>query len=187
MHVVTLPQHAVPAVLRAQVITLQDQAWPATGADRSRGHDPALHPIRMLLVEADVVLASLAILSKSIIHRGHRFAASGLSTVVTDRAHRARGHGHRLVTAARESMAASGADLGIFTCDPALAGFYQRAGWQVLPGTVLIGGTPEAPFPSDQFNKATLARLFTDHARAHRHSFDHARIQLYPGEIDKLW
>jgi aminoglycoside 2'-N-acetyltransferase I len=188
MRVVSFPQHAVPPALHTQVVALQDQAWPRDSGEPPTDHDPALHPVAMLLVDdGDLVLASLAILSKPITHDGQRYAASGLSTVVTDQAQRGRGHGHRLITAAREQIAASGADLGIFTCDRPLAVFYQRAGWRVLPGTVLIGGTPEAPFPSDQFDKFTLADLVTDHARDHAASFDNTRIELYPGEIDKLW
>jgi aminoglycoside 2'-N-acetyltransferase I len=144
--------------------------------------------VTMLLVDdRELVLASLAILSKEISHGGRRFAASGLSTVVTDSSQRRRGHGHRLVTAAREQIAASGADLGIFSCDRALAGFYQRAGWRVLPGTVLIGGTPADPFPSDRFDKVVLAELFTEQAREHAAGFLNARIELFPGVIDTLW
>lgn len=84
-------------------------------------------------------------------------------------------------------IAASGADLGIFTCDRPLRGFYEGAGWQVLPGSVLIGGTPEAPLPSDLFDKVTLAAFFTDHPRRHAKDFDCSRIELYPGDIDRLW
>ena len=57
----------------------------------------------------------------------------------------------------------------------------------VLPGTVLVGGTPEAPFPSDQFDKVTMARFFSPHARTLADTFVGCRIELYPGEIDKLW
>jgi Predicted acyltransferase len=185
MRVVSFAQDAVPALLRTQVMALEDQEWPTESRD---GHDPALHPIWMMLVDPhDTVLASLAVLSKSIIHDGERYLANGLSAVVTDRAHRGRGHGQRLVHAARDLIAAGGADLGIFTCDPPLADFYQRCGWRILPGTVLVGGTPDAPFPSDRFGKVTLATLFTEHARTHAATFEHARIELYPGEIDKLW
>ncbi|MEO6502131.1 MAG: GNAT family N-acetyltransferase [Jatrophihabitantaceae bacterium] len=188
MRVLSFFQHAVPAVLQAQVLTLQEQAWPRRAGEPSTGHDPALQPVTMLLVDdREGVLASLAVLSKEIAHNGRRFAASGLSTVVTDQSQRGRGYGHQLVTAARDQIAASGADLGIFSCDRELAGFYRRAGWRVLPGTVLIGGTPENPFPSDRLGKLVLAELFTDHARAHAASFDQARIELYPGEIDTLW
>ena len=188
MRILSFPQHAVPPALQAQVVALQDQAWPRSAGEPWTGHDPALRPVTMLLVDdGEAVLASLAVLSKEIAHDGQRFAASGLSTVVTDSSHRGRGHGHRLVSAAREQIAASGADLGIFSCDRPLAAFYRRAGWRVLPGTVLIGGTPADPFPSDRFDKVVLAGLFTEHAREHAASFEHARIELYPGEIDKLW
>lgn len=188
MRVLSFPQHAVPPALHVQIVALQDQAWPRSTSEPSTDHDPALHPVTMLLVDdREVVLASLAILSKEIAHDGQRYTASGLSTVVTDQSQRKRGYGHRLVTAARAQLATSGADLGIFTCDRALAMFYRRAGWRILPGTVLIGGTPENPFPSDRFDKVVLADLFTDHARDHAASFNHARIELYPGEIDKLW
>ena len=191
VRIVSFPQEAMPAALRAQSLALQDQAWPRDHDGAPSEHDPALHPISVLLLDDahddEIVLASLDILSKQLTHHGQRYAASGLSAVVTDRTQRGRGYGHRLVTAARELIKASGADLGIFTCDRPLAGFYERAGWRVLPGAVLIGGTPDAPFPSDQFDKVTLAAFFTERARRHAMTFDHARIGLYPGNIDKLW
>ena len=84
-------------------------------------------------------------------------------------------------------MEARGADLGIFTCDSYLMRFYEGAGWKHLPGTVLIGGTPEEPFPSDQFDKVTLARFFSAKAKDAEADFVGARIELYPGEIDTLW
>jgi len=186
--VLTFAQHAVPPALQAQIVALHDQAWPRSAGEPSTSHDPALRPVTMLLVDdREHVLASLAILSKDLRHDGQSYAASGLSAVVTDQSHRNRGYGHRLVAAAREQIVARGADLGIFTCDRALAAFYRRAGWHILPGTVLIGGTAQDPLPSDRFDKVVLADLFTDHAREHAASFDHARIELYPGGIDKLW
>jgi GNAT superfamily N-acetyltransferase len=141
----------------------------------------------MLLIDEGRVVSALDILSKELVHCGQRYAASGLSTVVTDEALRGRGYGLKLVEAAREAIAASGVDLGIFTCDTPLRTFYERAGWQVLPGTVLVGGTPEAPFPSDQFDKVTLASFFSAKARRFADTFVGCRIELYPGEIDKLW
>ncbi|HWD45843.1 MAG TPA: hypothetical protein VHM23_19395 [Actinomycetota bacterium] len=54
---------------------------------------------------------------------------------------------------------------------------------------MLIGGTPEAPFPSDRpgFDKPTMGGLFSAEARRRRGSFRGARIPLFPGEIDRLW
>lgn len=188
MRVLSFAPHQVPAAVRTQVAALEEQTWPREPGEPAGEHDPALRPETMVLVDGDgVVLASLAILSKEISHAGRRFAARGLSAVVTDQACRGRGHGLRLVTAARERIASSGADLGVFSCDRPLAGFYLRAGWQLLPGTVLVGGTPDDPLPSDRFDKLVLAGLFTEHAREHAASFEHARIELYPGTIDRLW
>ncbi len=188
MRIVSFPEADVPRELRVQVRALHDEAWPDYKAERDGPvHDPALRPLSMLLLDGDRVLSALDILSKQIHHRGQGFDASGLSTVVTGRANRGKGHGHRLVQAARDAIEASGADLGIFTCDSPLQAFYERGGWQLLPGTVLVGGTPEAPFPSDQFDKVTMARFFSQRARTLADAFVGCRIELYPGEIDKLW
>ena len=189
--ILTWPQDDVPGDLRTQVNALHDQAWPRDpGAPERRsaaGHDPALAPLSMLLVADGRVLAALDILSKELEHAGERYAASGLSTVVTDEALRGRGYGGRLVRAAYETVAASGADLGIFTCDRPLGPFYGSAGWAILPGTVLVGGTPRDPFPSDQWDKVTLAAFFSERARRNAGDFSDARIGLYPGTIDRLW
>lgn len=177
---------ATPGGLRAQVLGLQRQAWPGAAP----GHDPALRPLSMLLVDDGVVLAALDILFNGIVHAGRRWGAAGLSTVVTRREVRGRGYGTDLVTAARSRMMVNpGLDLGLFTCDRPLQAFYASAGWRLLPGSVLVGGTPGAPFPSDQpgFDKVTMGDFFSVAARRERRSFDGARIGLYPGEIDKLW
>jgi GNAT superfamily N-acetyltransferase len=193
MAILSFPEAATPPQLRAQVLALQRQAWPPADATAQASgtltHDPALGPVSMLLVEDGRVLAALDILSKQLVHAGRRYRAGGLSTVVTRRAARGHGYGRRLVVAARRAMAAGDLDLGLFTCDRRLQGFYQRAGWELLAGAVLIGGTRSCPFPSDQpgVDKVTMAAFFSTAAQRQRSSFQHARIELYPGEIDKLW
>jgi aminoglycoside 2'-N-acetyltransferase I len=178
----------VPVELRRQVIALQDEEWPSERpGDLAPWHDPSLYPVSMLLVDADRVVAALDVLSKDLFHVGVRYAASGVSAVVTDPARRGEGHGVRLARAARGLMEDRGADLGIFTCDRHLQAFYERAGWDALEGTVLVGGTPEEPFPSDALEKVTMAAFFSDRARAAAPRFAGARIELYPGRIDKLW
>ncbi|MFI5695749.1 GNAT family N-acetyltransferase [Kribbella sp. NPDC051586] len=195
MQIESYPEAAVPTDLRRQVHALQDDAWPAapapsTPADSSADalvHDPALDPLSMLLIDDGTVVAALDILHKTLDHAGNTFRAGGLSTVVTRKDRRGHGYGHRLVTAARAAM--TDLDLALFTCDRPLQPFYERAGFQLLPGTVLIGGTPDDPFPSDQpgFGKVTLAAFFTSAAEQAAPSFDNTRIALYPGAIDKLW
>ncbi|HTW19183.1 MAG TPA: GNAT family N-acetyltransferase [Mycobacteriales bacterium] len=193
MRVLSINEAELPAAFRAQVVAASREAWPADPADAGSaveaGHDPQLSPLAMLLLDGDVVVSALTVLSKGIEHLGRRYAASGLSAVVTPTRFRHRGYGERLVTAAHDALAAGGIDLGIFTCDRPLQAFYERAGWRVLPGTVVIGGTPEAPFPSDQagFDKVTMGALFSARALAHATDFDNARIALHPGDVDKLW
>jgi hypothetical protein len=36
-------------------------------------------------------------------------------------------------------------------------------------------------------DKVTMAAFFSDHARAHWPQFVGADVDLYPGEIDRLW
>jgi len=141
----------------------------------------------MLLLREGRVVSALDILSKDVHHRGDVYAASGLSTVVTDCAQRGRGFGHHLVQAAYEEIGRRGADLGLFTCDPLLQPFYEEAGWRTLNGTVLIGGTPDHSLRSDHEGKITMGHFYSTHARSHAAEFIGALIALYPGEIDKLW
>ncbi|MFJ3235757.1 GNAT family N-acetyltransferase [Streptomyces sp. NPDC086787] len=194
MRILSFPEEATPAELRAQVHEIQEQAWPSPpGPDvpppGAPVHDPALRPLSMLLVDDGTVLAALDILTKQITHAGAPYAAAGLSTVVTRQEARGHGHGRRLVAAARQTMAERSLDLGLFTCDRPLRTFYESAGWHVLPGAVLIGGTPQAPFPSDRpgFDKVTMAAFFSPEARQAETLFRNSRIELYPGETDKLW
>ncbi|WP_307853994.1 GNAT family N-acetyltransferase [Streptomyces tagetis] len=185
----TFPEARTPPALRGQVRRLQTEAWPEPEPAPGPVHDPALSPLSVLLVDDGRVLAALDVLAKEITHRGHRYAAGGLSTVVTDPAVRHRGHGRHLVTEARRMMAELPFDLALFTCDRPLRGFYESAGWQVLAGTVLVGGTPADPFPSDApgFDKVTLAGFFSPAARRAQATFAGARVGLYPGVIDRLW
>ncbi|MBB5117973.1 acetyltransferase [Streptomyces eurocidicus] len=185
MRIMTFAEEDVPAELRARADALREQAWPGGGP-----HDPALRPVTMLLVSPDgEVPAALDILTKEIVHGGRPYRAAGLSAVVTDAARQGRGYGRRLVAAARETIRESGADLGLFTCDRPLRGFYESAGWDELEGAVLIGGTPREPFPSDGpgFDKVTMAGFFTARAKRDAGAFRGSRVELYPGEIDRLW
>jgi aminoglycoside 2'-N-acetyltransferase I len=187
MRIFTSPEAELAPELRLQVSALEHQAWAGIEPTVGHLHDPALAPLSMLLLEGGRVVAALAVLSKEIVHGGERYAASGLSTVVTDSSMRRRGYGRRLVSAGRELIAASGVDVGIFTCDTPLRPFYESAGWQLLPGVVLVGGTPEDPLASDSFDKVTMGLLLSERARLHDEDFRDTRIELYPGPIDRLW
>lgn len=190
MRVIVAAIADLPEPLAAQIREIQEQAWPTAPGAAVSGPDPALAPVAMaLLDDHEVVVASLVILRKQLSHAGQDWYGGGLSAVATRADLRGQGHGHALVVAARAEMAAMGLDLGIFTCDRHLLEFYQRAGWEELPGAVVIGGTSQEPFPSDQpgFDKVTMGAFFTPTAQTRRESFTHSRIALHPGLIDKLW
>ncbi|MCX5608209.1 MULTISPECIES: GNAT family N-acetyltransferase [unclassified Streptomyces] len=187
MRVLGLGEAGVPAALARQVADLEARAWPGS----SPGHDPALAPRALLLVDADgTVAAALALLYKEIGVAGRTYRAAGLSGVVTRPELRGRGLGGRLVAAARSELAADPAvDLALFSCDRPLAPFYEAAGFAPLPGTVLVGGTPGEPLATDEpgFDKAVVAAFFTADPDRDRAAFTGIRVPLYPGTIDRLW
>ncbi|MFE1412626.1 GNAT family N-acetyltransferase [Streptomyces sp. NPDC058746] len=187
MRVLGFAEGEVPAGLARQVAGLEDAAWPGS----SPGHDPALAPRALLLVDGGgAVAASLALLFKTIPLAGRTYRAAGLSSVVTRPDARGRGLGGRLVAAAHAELAADPAvDLALFSCDRPLTSFYEAAGFAPLPGTVLVGGTPAEPLCTDGpgFEKDVLAAFFTDTPDRDRAAFTGVRVPLYPGLIDRLW
>jgi predicted GNAT family N-acyltransferase len=152
-------------------------------------HDQSLSPVTYAWLQGQRVVATLDVLSKEISHAGHDYRASGLSWVLTDPEARHHGHGRDLVSAVRNELSRQPVDLVIFTCDTPLRAFYESAGFEQLPGTVIVGGVPDQPFPSDQpgFDKVTMAALLSPRAKEAHAGFAHARIPLYPGTTDKLW
>ncbi|MEV7512633.1 GNAT family N-acetyltransferase [Streptomyces sp. NPDC091201] len=177
----------VPAGLAAQVAALEAEAWPGSVP----GHDPALAPRSLLLLGEDgTVAAALSLLHKEIRLGGRTHRAAGLSSVVTRSALRGRGLGGLLVAAARAELAADPAvDLALFSCDRPLAPFYTAAGFPPLPGTVLVGGTPEEPLATDApgFDKVVPAAFFSDTPDRDRRAFTGVRVPLHPGNVDRLW
>ncbi|MEV6951224.1 GNAT family N-acetyltransferase [Streptomyces sp. NPDC051183] len=185
----TYAADALPAAVAAQVAALEAHAWPGSQS----GHDPALAPRAMVLLDgAGAVAASLALLYKPVPLAGRTYRAAGLSSVVTRASARGRGYGGRLVAAARAALAADPAvDVALFSCDRELTPFYEAAGFAVLPGAVLVGGTPQDPDPlatdAPGFDKNVLAAFFTADPAADRAAFTGARIPLHPGTVDRLW
>ncbi|MCY0937336.1 GNAT family N-acetyltransferase [Streptomyces sp. H34-S4] len=154
----------LPAGPAAQVAALEAQAWPGSAP----GHDPALAPRAVLLLDADGRLAaSLALLHKPVrLADGRTYRAAGLSAVVTRADLRGRGYGSRLVAAARAELAADPAvDLALFSCDRELVPFFAQ------------GAGPADGEGVDDEGRA-------DEVRA---AFTGIRVPLYPGTVDRLW
>lgn len=188
--VMIVPQGAVPHDLKAQIVALLNDAWPSelTLEEQLRRplHDPDRLPLAVILIESGIVLGYLAIPFTTISHSDRAYRAAGLSAVVTHPEQRRRGHGQRLVAAARDTIAASDADIGIFTCDLPLVPFYARCGWTPMPNTAVIGGTRTRPFPAAPLGKRTMMGFFSERALDHRRDFEGAALYLELREGD-LW
>jgi len=188
--ILSYPQAALPPDLKRAALQILEAAWPSGRSLEERLsrplHDPRNTPECMLLRVKGEVVAYLAIPTKTIEHAGVPYTAAGLSAVATHRAHQRRGYAGRLVTAARERIAAAGIDLGVFTCDTPLAPFYVARGWELMPSTVVVGGSRGRPFRADSMDKRTLMGFFTPHAQSHRAAFEDADIYLELRDGD-LW
>lgn len=158
-----------PDDLRRRFALLRHRADPAKrplpGETVPPQHDPALNAISFYsCVDGDVV-SYAAVVRKTITHGEQAFDIAGISSVVTDPVFRGRGFGIRTVSAATRWIERSGADFGIFTCDPPLTRFYAQAGgWPVARDVVLVGGRSEAALRSDTLGKVVLMRFLTGKA-----------------------
>jgi GNAT superfamily N-acetyltransferase len=183
------PEVELPDDLLRQTLVALRSEWPSAFSgsytDRTQLNDPALHATIFSLVVDGKLASHLSVPRKSIEHRGASYKAYGLSGVLTIPAFRGKGHGERVVRAATEFMEEDGADIGLFTCDPALRTFYERCGWSLLEGASLIGGTRAKPFPSDALGKITFGRFFSVRAQARENDFAGTPIwlELHEGHL----
>jgi GNAT superfamily N-acetyltransferase len=141
--------HAIPYnracdTLRRHIALLQHRIAPTSrpppGDPITPEHDPMLDALSFYLMADSRVVSYAAVVHKQIKHGDETFWIAGLSCVATDPDYQGRGLGSRTVGAATRYIEHSTTDIGIFTCDPPLAGFYARAGaWPVVPDVILLG------------------------------------------------
>lgn len=167
--------HAIPYnracdALRRDIALLQHRVAPIAGPPPADPippeHDPMLDALSFYLMADGRVVSYAAVVHKQIEHEDETFWIAGLSCVATDPDYQGRGLGSRAVGAATRYIEHSTIDIGIFTCDPPLAGFYARAGaWPVAPGVILIGSYHEGALSSISLRKVVLMRLFSAKAQ----------------------
>jgi GNAT superfamily N-acetyltransferase len=181
--VVEIPYTRAGTRLRAEFDRLQrrangEPALPA-GAPLEPLHDQALGA-RCFYVRAAGRLASYAAVVRTTARiDGDAWAVAGLSCVATDPEWRRRGLGTTTVAAATRAIERSGADLGVFTCDPELAGFYARAGgWPTAPAATLLGSREPGALSSAALGKVVLMRLLSERARQQPARLERAAIDL---------
>jgi predicted acetyltransferase len=82
-------------------------------------------------------------------HGGETYKVYGVSGVFTYPAFRKEGFGAQIVEAATRHIDASDADFALLFCLPELEAFYARHGWEVMRGTRISYGKPDAPEVDD--------------------------------------
>lgn len=173
-----------PYALQREIAVMLHRVWPDAcpmpGATIPKAHDKELHA-RSFYSYIDGKLISYAgVVRKTIRHDGQTFNIAGLSSVATDPAYRGQGLGLRTVSAATQWIEKqSDIDFGIFTCEPSLAIFYNRAGaWSVVSDVALIGSRDEDALSSQSLDVVVLMRLLSEKAKAYEPSLRHTSINL---------
>ncbi|MCA6102140.1 GNAT family N-acetyltransferase [Bradyrhizobium australafricanum] len=182
MAVEVIAYNRASRALRKEFDLLQCRVYAEPEQDENPAplHDPALDALSFYICADDGrVISYAAVVSKIIRHGAHTFSITGLSHVMTDPDYQGRHLGSRTVAAATRCIERSSADIGIFTCDPPLAQFYERAGaWPVVSDVVLIGSRDEEALSSATLKKIVLMRLLSTKARAQASIFTNATIDL---------
>ena len=185
-----IPYNRACDVLRWDVAMLQHRAAPGFSSRPAKPvppeHDPTLDPLAFYLLAESRVVSYAAVLHKQVACDGETLGIAGLSCVATDPVYQRHGLGSRVVASATRYLEHSTIDMGIFTCDPGLRPFYERAGgWLAMPGVVLVGGSDEGGPSSVTLQKVVLMRLFSAKARdaADRLSRATINLDLPPGQF----
>jgi GNAT superfamily N-acetyltransferase len=169
------------ADLRREFALLQRRVYgePGLDAEASALHDAVFDVLSFYVCGQGRVLSYAALAMKAIVHDGQPYEIAGLSCVMTDPQYQGRGLGLRAVAAATRCLARSNLDIGLFTCDPPLARFYERAGqWPVVSNVVLMGSHDDAALRSDVLGKVVLMRLLSAKARAAASGLQDTTIDL---------
>lgn len=182
-------QRDCPPLFKKQILELMKQEWPhafTNEEDLAWPENEELHPTSLILIDDEIMVSHVGIVWTYLEHEGVIYKAFGLSEVMTYPAYRKKGFGLRLIREAVKWIKKNDADIGIFTCDDQLVHFYESGGWEHIKHTCLVGGTVKKPFRSDQLEKVTLIRFFSENAQINRHQFEGKDIHLELGE-GKLW
>lgn len=169
--------------LRREIADVQARAYgPASDhseAGTAQLHNPVFEAVSFLLRIGGRLVSYAGVVTTTIDADGEPFLASGLSCVATDPEFARRGYASRLVSASTRFIAASGVDLGVFTCAPELARLYTVAGdWQVEPRVVLIGSRDLSALTSTTLDVVVLMRLFSPRAIERARNLRNGTINL---------
>lgn len=170
--------------LKRDIAGLLYQIWPESfpmlETTIPEAHDKELNAYSFYSYRDGKLVSYAGVVHKTIQHDGRIYNIAGLSCVSTDPKYREQGLGLRIVAAATKWIEKQrDIDLGIFTCKPSLASFYNQSGsWPVVPDVVLIGNKNEGALSSESLNLVVLMRLFSEKAKANEPILRHSTINL---------
>ena len=168
--------------LKRQIAVMLNRVWPAEelGEITRNTHAASLHARSFYSYSNGRLVSYAGVVHKTIKHGGQTFNIAGLSCVATDPDYLKQGLGLRTVAAATQWIEKQkGTDFGLFTCEPSLAYFYDRAGaWPVVPDVKLIGSREEGALSSEALQVAVLMRLFSAKAGSYESILRHTTIDL---------
>lgn len=168
--------------VRREIAFLQERAYRPSEPPidpRTPLHTPALDAHSFLLRCDGLLVSYAAVVTTTISADGMRYLASGLSSVATDPDFTRRGYASRVVDSASRYIAASGVDMGVFTCAPNLTQLYTVAGdWLVAPDVRLVGSDQPDALSSTALGVVVLMRLFSARARMNSDVLHRATIDL---------
>jgi predicted N-acetyltransferase YhbS len=164
-----------PLRLEAQIRALLSTEWPGYEDETNQPlTDAALSPVYFVLADGNQVLSYARTIRTTVTHRGQNFVFYGLGDVITQPESRQRGYGGRVVAEATAYIHSDReADAAVLLTTPKLEAFYNRSGWECVPGLcVTTSEADESSFP--------MMLFLSDKAHAARATFAEERLVL-PG------
>jgi GNAT superfamily N-acetyltransferase len=173
---------ALPEHLRGQILALIRIGFHDSAGDyRGPGALPEKwHPRHVVGVEGDVILSYAGVVRQEIRHAGERFATYGLSSVYTFPYYRGSGLGSRVVRRATDEIEQAGdGDIALLFTYSAVVPFYQRCGWQPMPGMRCLVGDPARP---EIHADLAMMRFLSAKGQSRRAAFERAAVYVgtYP-------
>ncbi|MBI3973852.1 MAG: GNAT family N-acetyltransferase [Chloroflexi bacterium] len=168
-----------PCHLNWQAVSFIRAVWPWINNGLLREtYGAHLRPVHFALVLEDLLISYAAVIEMTIGHTGETVRLFGLGNVFTYPSFRKQGYGSQVVTAATQYIQSSAADVAALFCEPNLAGFYAKAGWQEIHGVTIFTGKGGLPTAS----AATRMMLFvSEKGRSGRGAFESAPLSLQHG------
>lgn len=185
LRIIKYSEECFSADIHAGILALEKRAWPAIPASRYP-EDPALFVCAFVLLVEDVVVSHAAIYQKEVQLAGEYYLAYGVGEVVCDERYRCKGYTTMLLRSVYDFIDMQQADLTIFTCSPARVALYTRIGWEWKKDAVLIGGSKQQPFRSDELGLCVLMKLHSPRALENEAGFVKGQLYLSLGP-QRIW